>query len=93
MTKETWENIPGYEGYYKLSNLKRVKRVARYGVSEKIVSQRNKDHGKIVVLTKDGKSSERKVDYLMLPVKHKERVRVYLQKPKTIDDLMNQYTL
>lgn len=62
--KETWENIKGYETYYKISNLGRVKSLAKTitrkdgevkNLSEKIIKPFLTKKGyKQIVLTKDG---------------------------------------
>lgn len=65
MTKEIWKAIEGYEGYYEISNLGRVKSIDRYvrkgghsfHVKEKILKQHINDSGyPIVILTKEKKS-------------------------------------
>lgn len=73
--KEVWKDIKGYEGYYQVSNLGRVKSLVRivyddkgnkHVNTEKILSQSDDCHGYYKVsLCKDGKSKTMKVHRLV----------------------------
>lgn len=91
--KEIWKEIPEFEGRYLISNTGQVKRIAKYPYTkEKILSQYIKSNGNTVRLTKNGKITERKVQWLLEPSTHKKRSCV--KKPKaTMEDLLNDYSL
>lgn len=65
--KEVWKDVVGYEGYYQVSNLGRVKRLSRHitdknGVTRywkgKVITQTpNPDGYLMCILSKDGKSN------------------------------------
>ena len=65
--KEVWKDVVGYEGYYQVSNLGRVKRLSRYITSKngvtrywrgRILAQtENPDGYMTVILSKEGKST------------------------------------
>ena len=69
MIKETWKDIPEFKGYYKVSNLNRVKRLARYGITEQLISVRVKGHSLVARLVRDGKIFERRLESLLNPKK------------------------
>lgn len=65
MNKEIWKDIPGYEGYYQVSNLGNVKSLPRKRLDRnqiiqgKILSKRKKQNGYIIVtLSKDSKEQK-----------------------------------
>lgn len=79
MTIEVWKDIPEFEGYYKVSNLGRVKRIARttirsngksdsvvYNVEERIKKIQKQTKGySHVVLYKNGKYKTRRLNRLV----------------------------
>lgn len=72
-TEEIWKDVVGYEGYYEVSNLGRVKSVARWiyrrGLSPHWVKERLLETGKTakhVSLCKQGKIKNRVISILVL---------------------------
>lgn len=65
--EEEWRPIPGYEGYYEVSDLGRVKSLPRRGTKGGILSPISKNNGYLTVaLFKDGKSSKKQISRLVL---------------------------
>jgi hypothetical protein len=68
---ETWKDIKGYESKYQVSDLGRVKSLARFGSDGRKVKERILRAGKtkrgyyLVVLFKDGKGSSKSVHQLV----------------------------
>ena len=72
--EEIWKDVKGYEGYYQVSTLGRIKSLSRhrkvgwanYISKEKIIKQCDHRQGyKLVLLHKDGKSKTHKVHKLV----------------------------
>lgn len=80
MDNEMWEDIPNYEGFYKISNLGKIKALAReknnqYSNKEIILKQSDDGKGYLqVVLNKNGKRKGFKV--------HKLVAQIFLDKNK-----------
>ena len=74
MSKEIWKDIDGYEGLYQVSNLGRIKALARernnqYSNKEIILKQSNDGCGYFqVVLNKDGKRKGFKIHKLVAQI-------------------------
>ena len=75
MSKEVWKKVKGFEGYYMVSNLGRVKslkRIIKRGdvsqtINEKILKQyKDKDGYYSVRLNKDGKGKTFKIYWCVL---------------------------
>lgn len=67
MENEEWRDVPGYEGYYQVSNLGRVKRIKPYWTRKCGVLKGGKDRKQYtqVTLSKNGKHTLAKVHRLV----------------------------
>lgn len=70
MKKETWLDIKGYEGFYQVSNLGRIRSIDRISCGRnlkgRIIKQtKNKMDYMLCILSKEGKTSTKKVHRLV----------------------------
>ena len=89
MKEEIWKDIKGYEGYYQISNMGRVKsleRTVRSGrgcyrtVSEKILKAGDNGHGYLyVILRKDGKDKTCRINRLV--------AQAFLENPDNLPEV------
>jgi hypothetical protein len=83
--KEIWKDIEGFEGYYQISNIGRVKSLSRFScqkhfVEEKILKQRPNNSGYMdVILYKDGKKYHKKV--------HRLVAKAFVENPKNLNEV------
>lgn len=64
--EEKWLPVKGYEGYYEVSNLGRVKSLKRNTAHERIMCPVEDDYGYLIVcLNKEGKQKNKKIHRLV----------------------------
>lgn len=77
---EIWKDIAGYEGFYKISNLGKIKSLPRKGVKEKILNPSKNNRGYLRV----GLSAKGKVRYDSI---HRLVAETFIENPKKMPEV------
>lgn len=75
MTKEEWRDVPGYEGWYQVSNLGQIRRIApgKSTFVGRILNPKTDDHGYIrITLHKKGRGKTIRIHRIIMETFHGE---------------------